>query len=549
MAFTNTPESSTHQTKKLPIYGGETIASDVFIGIAETAGPTYQGQRYINCYPKRLELTNTDDKWVLTKCPPPIPEQRVFSSSGIDPITCVSTDSGSSDGLYIWKGRRLYRNEVVPVLLYTATNDIYVKTMFSVINPSGTGVFYAGIVRDRTTNTMHSYTYNPVTNTYTQSAAVAFLETSEGTPFQSVFYNGRLFSIGIGGRIYNTPAGNYTSWSTTNYIEPEIRGDLVVGITLYRNYLVAFSTNSIEFFQDGAIELGSPLVRQESYLSLHGVKLPQNIAQIGDIIYFLSYEDRTGYGVFLLDNFTPKRVSNFYIDTLLNNENLVATIPFSTKLNLVDFYGDPCLLFNMGFAQALYVDEVYVEPVYVFEPLTTRGYPYVAFSTKQKQWFDFMFSNAAGYNWPLLVQPPGFMQLAPNNSNGVWKTYFVESYAEGGAVNWHYFDKDYNPSYSSLSEMVFDCTDFGTNNWKHIKSVDALGDFGNNAVSLSWTPNSDYSNWSPYVSKQQSSLGYKNALRWPNLGRHRTSAFRVKFQGNSNIKFDGLEVKYNLGST
>lgn len=543
MAFTNTPESSTHQTRKLPIYGGETIASNVSVGIAQTATPIYQGQRYINCYPKRIELTNTDDQWVLTKCPPIISEQRTFTGSGTDPINVVSTD-----GSYIWKGPRLYRNDVVPVLVYTDANNLVVKSMFTAVNPSGTDVLYCGILKDLTTSTMHSYTFNAGTSTFTKSASITYLETSESTPFQSVFYNGRLFAIGNDSRIYNTPAGNYTSWSTTNFIVPEIRGDAVVAITLYKNYLMAFSTNSIEFFQDGAIELGSPLVRQDAYSSLFGIRLAQNIAQTGDVIYFLSYEDRTGYGVYTVDNFSMKKISNFYLDTLLNNEDIVGNTPFSANLGIVDFYGDPCLVFNVGFAQAIYVDDGYVQNVYVFEATTTAGYPYLVYSSKQKQWFDFAFSNGSGYLWSILVKAPGFMQLAPNNLNGLWKTYFVDSYAASGVVNWYYFTKDYNSDATSIAEMVFDATDFGVFNWKHIKAVDALGDFGNNTVSLAWTPNVDYSNWSAYVDRVQATLGPKNALRWNNLGRHRSSAFRVKFTGASNIKFNGLEVKYNLGS-
>jgi hypothetical protein len=543
MAFTNAPEGSTHQVKRLPIYGGETIASNVFVGTAQTATPTYQGQRYINCYPKRIELTNTDDQWVLTKCPPIAPEQKTFTGSGTDPINCIS-----SDGSYIWKGRRLYRNDLSPVLVYTDANDLVVKSMFTAVNPSGTDVLYAGIVKDRTTNTMHSFTFNAGTTTFTKSASISYLETSEDTPFQSVFYNGRLFAIGNDARIYNTPAGNYTSWSTVNFIVPEVRGDSVVAITLYRNYLVAFSTNSIEFFQDGAIELGSPLVRQDAYISLFGIKLAQNIAQTGDVIYFLSYEDRTGYGLYVIDNFSPKKISNFYVDTILNNEDVVGSQPFSTVLNIADFYGDPCLLFNIGFAQALYFDTGYVDDVYVFATGTNAGYPYISYSFKQRQWFDFTFSQNNAYDWSILPQKPGFMQLSPNNLNGVWKTYIVSSYGASGVVNFYSFTKDYNSIYSSVSEMVFDSTDFGVFNWKHIKSVDAVGDFGNNSVELAWTPNKDYSNWSNYVARQQSTLGYKNALRWPNLGRHRSSAFRVRFSGTSNIMFNGLEVKYNLGT-
>jgi hypothetical protein len=420
--------------------------------------------------------------------------------------------------------------------------------MFSAVNPSGTDALYCGILKDKTTSTMHSFTFNAGTNTFTKSASISYLEQSDDTPYQSIFYNGRLFSIGNDGRIYNTPAGNYISWSTTNFLVPEVRGDLVVAITLYRNYLVTFSANSIEFFQDGAIELGSPLVRQDAYISLYGLKLAQNIAQTGDVIYFLSYEDRTGYGVYVIDNFSPKRISNFYVDTLLNNEDVVGDIPFSTSLSIVDFYGDPCLLFNMGFAQSLYVEATYVENVYVFEIATQQGYPYIGYSSKQRQWFDFVFSVNGDYNWSIILQKPGFVQLAPNNLNGVWKTYFVSSYVASGVVNWYYFIKDYNSTYSTKAEMVFDTTDFGLFNWKHIKAVDVIGDFGNNTISLAWTPNADYSNWSNYVSKQQSSLGYKNALRWHNLGRHRTTSFRVQFVGASNVKFNGLEVRYNLGS-
>lgn len=543
MAYTSTPEQSTHQLRRLPIIGGETIASNVLVGTAEFLTPVYQGQRYINCYPKRLELVNTDDKWVLTKCPPIISESKTFTGSGTDPIRCVSTD-----GAYIWKGRRLYLNDFVPTLVYTDANDLFIKSMYVAVNPSGTDILYCGILKDNTLGSMHSFTFNASTNTFTKSAAVTFLENSNEDPFQSVFFNGRLFSIGNNKRLYNTPPGNYLTWNSTNFIVPEYRGDDLVAITLYKNYLVAFSTASIEFFQDGAVEIGSPLVRQDAYIQLFGVKAPINITQTGDNVFFLSYEDRFGYGLYTFDNFTVKKVSNFYVDTLLNNEDITADSPFSTKLWVVDFYGDPCMIFNSGFANALYVENVYVDPVYVFEISNTRGYPYIAYSTKHRQWFDFSFSNSTAYDWSIQVQNPGFIQLAPNNLNGQWKTYFVGSYAASGVVNWYYFTKDYNPATGSLAEVVFDITDFGANRWKHIKYVDAVGDFGNNTVALSWTPNSDYSNWSAYVDRTQSTLGPKNAIRWPNLGRHRQSAFRVRFSGNSNIKLDGLEVNYNLGT-
>lgn len=544
MAFSPTPEQSTHQVRRLPILGGQTVAGDVNPGVAEFHTPVYQGLRYINCYPKRLQLVNTDDKWVLTKCPPIIGESKTFSGSGTDPIRCVS-----SDGVFIWKGRRLYRNDFVPSLVFTAANDLFVKSMFTAINPAGTDVLYAGLVRDNTLASTHSFTYNATTNTFTLSSAISFLEISNDDPYQSVLFNGRLFSIGRDKRIYNTPAGNYLTWNTTNFIVPEVRGDDIVALSLYRNYLVAFSTSSVEFFSDGALELGSPLARQDSYIQLFGIRSPLNITQSGDQLFFLSYEDRLGYGIYTFDDFVIRRISNFYVDTVLNNEKITADAPFSTRLLVVDFYGDPCIMFNSGFSQSLYTEAGYNEPGYEFEVTTARGYPYMAYSTKQKQWFDFSFSNATNYDWSILVQPPFFMQLAPSNLNGIWRTYFVGSYAANGVVNWFFFTKDYNVSHlGSVAEAVFDITDFGANRWKHIKYVDVVGDLGNNTVSLSWTPNADYSAWSAYVPRTQTVLGKQNAVRWHNLGRHRQSAYRIRIAGNSNIALEGLEVNYNLGS-
>lgn len=545
MAYSSTPEGSTHQTKRIPIIGGETIGSNVLWGTTELSD-TAKGARFINCYPKRLELVNTDDKWVLTKCPSIVSETLTFTGSGTDPIRCVS-----SDGRYIWKGRRLYLRDLTVTLQYTDVNDLNVKSMFEAVNPSGTDKLYAGIAKNMGTGQMFSYQYNATTNTFTLSAAISFLETSDSNPFQSVFFNGRLFCVGNNGRLYNTPPGNYTTWNSTNFTVPEFRGDALTAITLYKNYLVAFSTASIEFYIDGAVELGSPLVRQDAYIQLYNVRYPRNICQLGDNIFFLSYEDQFGYGVYTIDNFNVKRVSNFYVDTLLNNEGVTGISPLSTTLQLADFYGDPIVMFNGAFAGNLYVAEGYYDPVttptYVSAANPLQGYPYICLSGKHRQWFDFYFSNDAGYNWSLFPTS-NFFQLAPNSVGDLWRTHFVTTYGAAGSVTWQYFSKDYSGANPTTAEVYFDINDFGSNLWKHVKYVDAVGDFGNNTVSLSWTPNRDYTSWVPYVPRVQSTLGYKNAIRWHNLGRHRGSAYKMKFVGTTNIMLEGLEVNYNLGT-
>jgi hypothetical protein len=542
MAFTDTPEISTHHVKALPIIGGQTVAGNVGPGTAETYTPVYQGQRFINCYPKRIILQNTDDKWVLTKCPAIVSQSKSFPSSGSDEITAVS-----SDGQYICKGKRIYFNDENPALDFTGSDNYTFRSMFQVTNPSGTDRLYAGILKNNTTNTLHSYQYNATTHTITVSNSLSFGNTTTTAPHQSLFYNGRLFLIGKDLRIYNTPPGQYTTWNSTDFIVPEARGDDLIAILLYKNYLVAFSTQSIEFFQDGAIELGSPLVRQEAYQQLYGVKLAKNITQSGDNIYFLSYEDRFGYGIYKIDNFVVKRISNFYVDSLINNESITGAQPFSTTLYMADFNGDPVMLFNCGFGSALYVDQGYVNSGYVGEPETVKGFPYICYSTKQNQWFDFVPSDSTGYLWGVEVKSPGFIQLAPTADNAQWKTYFVSSYSNNGTVNFYYLDKFYSGSANTTAEIVFDIADFGVGWQKHIKYIDVYGDFGNNTVNLAWTGKTDYSGWTVYYSKTQPQSLKHQALRWHNIGRYRYLAVRLKFMGASNIILDKVEVAYNLG--
>lgn len=539
MAFTNTPDYSTQQLKSLPIYGGQTIASEIMPGLSQ-ASPTYQGLRYINCYPKRLVLKNTDDKWVLTKCPPIVPVTKSYPGSGSDKITAVS-----SDGELLWKGKRLYRDKQIPQLLYTHAANIYVETMFQVTNPSGPEKLYAGYFINLDTSTAHSYTYVESTNTFTASPAIPFGRVSPGKLYQTEFYNGRLYIIGVDNRIYNTPAGNYTSWSTTDFIVPEIVADNLVAISIHKNYLVAFSTQSIEFFHDQAIEIGSPLARQESYTKLIGISLPENVGKIGDLLFFIGYEDRVGNSVYQIENLEIKKISNFYVDSIINNEKITGTKPGSIKLNLVDLSGDSCLFLSIGSLQNEYFDSGYIEEGYIGQSFSELLAPFLCYSTDQNLWFDYVFSDSTGYRFDIKVVDANFYQLSQNSLYQQWLTFFASAYQTNGDVNFYKFDKNYNSSSDSTAEVVFDSVTFGVNNWKHIRYVDAIGDFGNNTVGLSWTFNPDYSNWTPYVSKTAVD---KNAIRWFNLGRARKANFRLKFAGKSNIMLEEIMVAYNLGT-
>jgi hypothetical protein len=505
MAFSKTPELETHQTKRIPIIGGQTIASNVI----DVSG--YQGQRYKNCYPKRLKLTNTDDKWVLTKTPSIATAQVTFTSSGTDAITSIS-----DDGKWIWKGRRLYTwSGGAPS--HTAASGTYVISMHRVIDPVGTDEIYAGILQN---GSLFSYTWNNNTSTFTLSAALPFSTYNAlalPVPNLSAVLNGRLYVLTNGGRIYNSNPGAYLTFSSTSFIVPETKGDLCQAIINYKNNLVAFSSQSTEFFYDGAIELGSPLVRQEAYTQLYGIFDRTDLAQLGDNVFFMSWGDRQGFGIYTLDNFNVTKISNSYIDTLLNNDDMTGGSPSNFDVYMAVMSGDVCGAVGLTISNHL------------------------AYNFTQGAWFE--------YDCPIAtIHPPGGGGITVAQSlvtgSQYRTTFFVLPYGTD-IITYSYLSQDYNPSISITAEYVEDIQDFGSQRWKHFEQIYAIGDFGNNTVELAYTPYMDYTNWSTYQSRTPVQ---HDMIRYQNLGRYRRLARRWRFAGTSNIMMEGSEIRYNLGS-
>lgn len=87
--------------------------------------------------------------------------------------------------------------------------------------------------------------------------------------------------------------------------------------------------------------------------------------------------------------------------------------------------------------------------------------------------------------------------------------------------------------------------DLDSNNWKHVKHVDFIGDYGNNEVELSYSFTPNYTVWSNYMSFTPSDYP-DQAARFYNLGQGRRMAFKVIFSGSSQIYHEAIEVSYNI---
>jgi hypothetical protein len=117
------------------------------------------------------------------------------------------------------------------------------------------------------------------------------------------------------GDIYNSDLDNPLSWTPGNFITVETEADNLLSIMKHKNYLVAFGSESIEFFYDAGIASGSPLQRYEA--AFHGIAYNGYPASCGDSIYFLGHTKEGGGDIFEINNLSIKPIGDVKTKKLL----------------------------------------------------------------------------------------------------------------------------------------------------------------------------------------------------------------------------------------
>jgi len=133
-----------------------------------------------------------------------------------------------------------------------------------------------------------------------------------------VILDGYIF-VCVGGDIYNSDLDLPDSWTTTNFISTETNPDNLVALAKYKNYIVAFGTNTIEFFYDAANTTGSPLARQEGVQHNIGCIGQGAVTTLEDRVFWIAQTGSTYYSIWELDNFKTKKLSSSEFDNVLTN--------------------------------------------------------------------------------------------------------------------------------------------------------------------------------------------------------------------------------------
>lgn len=121
--------------------------------------------------------------------------------------------------------------------------------------------------------------------------------------------DGFIFVVNAAGRLYNSDINSITSWQASSYIEANLQTDTAWTCFKYKNHILVFGNQSIEFFYNAGNAFGSPLVSRKELFSnvgIYGVTAqPPNVTQIRDYVFFISSDQC----LYTFEEFSPKNLS------------------------------------------------------------------------------------------------------------------------------------------------------------------------------------------------------------------------------------------------
>lgn len=129
--------------------------------------------------------------------------------------------------------------------------------------------------------------------------------------------NGKGYVLTTGGDIYECDVEDPTSWGALSFRNAEAEPDPGVYLAKHERHIVVFGSRSLEFFQDTANATGSTLTPREDIQYDVGAIDADCVWPIGDRLYFVGQDESGGIGVYVLDGFSLRKVSEPDLDSFL----------------------------------------------------------------------------------------------------------------------------------------------------------------------------------------------------------------------------------------
>ncbi len=374
---------------------------------------------------------------------------------------------------------------------------------------SGTGIASTARIltidsSSQITMTVNATASGSVTITRTHMAKIIdtdFPSTSTGA---FVELDGFIFIGTSTGRIYNSDLNSITSWSSTGWTSVNMQADGSVALSKFKNQVVAFGRNHIEFFYNAGNPSGSPLGRTEQAMISVGSYSTDNIVPFRDRIFFIGQD--TGYenaGIWMLEGFQSKRLSSIPLTRMLS-QNVSGLNAATITLSAFEHQGKQFVYFGMGDSTHLVADYLYC--------------------LESQEWVE------AGY--PFLMKfSEGLNGVALNSTSGII-----------------YSADPLTPVYQDVGSASYTATiqtsllDLDTDKRKFFNVIRLIGDVqASGTASIQWSDD-DYANFNTARTVDMTRMD--KSLH--GCGSARRRSFKITHSANTPFRAEALEIDYDV---
>jgi Kelch motif len=129
-----------------------------------------------------------------------------------------------------------------------------------------------------------------------------------------------------------------TVWNSLDFLTAEYEADEGVYLAKLQNYVVALKKNTTQFFYDSGQFPGISLRPVQNANIRIGCAAAGSVVSMDNTLIYMAQTFQAGRSIVMLNGFSPVKISNPYVDRLLDKDTLATVYSYSIKIDGHDFY-------------------------------------------------------------------------------------------------------------------------------------------------------------------------------------------------------------------
>lgn len=304
--------------------------------------------------------------------------------------------------------------------------------------------------------------------------------------------------------IYNSAVSTPYSWSALDFASAEAYPDPIIGLARQNNFVVAFGTQSTEFFYNYArasqlTSFDSPIDRFESFVVQTGALSSNALLQAERSLLFVGDSQIGGYAIWRIDGSNATEISTEYIEKFIDLESPTSGVTgYGMRV-----MGHMLFVLNLPTANKTFV-----------------------YDLEENMWSEWQYNGGmmpfiyfADANGTLLLQ---------HKTNGKIYKFDPLTY------------QDFDASITCRIRLAKQ--DFETDSFKFYHQITIIGDKPTSTDIVRWSDD-DYTTWSSDYTLPATDRPY-----FMRTGKARRRAWELEYTHNSARRLEAFEITYSIGN-